>query len=129
MLKYFYYLFILFILSIGTAHAGCGSCNVSKNKAEKPNANFVIKINDDGMVYGLVLAFCEFCNFGMNNQKCSLTIQINKTAQNVEGTNIDDHVDYHAKDGFCNAIRVAKVNGKIEKDSFFPDNFELQKHQ
>ena len=129
MLKYFYYLFILFILSIGTAHAGCGSCNVSKNKAEKPNANFVIKINDDGMVYGLVLASCGMCNFGMNNQKCSLAIKINEKAYNVEGTNIDDHGDSHAKDGFCNAIRVAKVSGKIKNDSFFTDNFALHKHQ
>ena len=127
-MKYFYYLFIVSILSIGTIHAGCGSCNVSKNKAEKPNANFVTKINDDGMINGLVLASCGMCNFGMENKKCSLAIQINEAAYNVEGTNIDDHGDSHAKDGFCNAIRVAKVSGKIKKDSFFADNFELQKH-
>ena len=127
-MKYFYYLFILFILSIETIQAGCGSCNVSKNKAEKPNANFVIKINDDGVVDGLVLASCGMCNFGMKNQKCSLAIQINEAAYNVEGTNIDDHGDSHAKDGFCNAIRVTKVSGKIKKDSFFADNFKLQKH-
>ena len=128
MMKYFYYLFIIFILSIGTIHAGCGSCNVSKNKAEKPNANFVTKIKDGGMVDGLVLASCGMCNFGMKNQKCSLAIQINEEAYNVKGTNIDDHGDSHAKDGFCNAIRVAKVSGIIKKDSFFADNFELQKH-
>ena len=128
-MKYFYYLFILFILSIGKIHAGYGSCNVSKSKAEKPDVNFAIKINDDGMVNGLLLASCGMCNFGMNNQKCSLAIQINEEAYNVEGTNIDGHGDSHAKDGFCNAIRVAKVDGKIKKDSFFTDNFELQKHQ
>ena len=128
MMKYFYYLFIIFILSIGTIHAGCGSCNPSKNKAEKPNANFVTKINDNGMINGLVLASCGMCNFGMKNKKCSLAIQINEAAYNVEGTNIDDHGDSHAKDGFCNAIRVAQVSGKIKKDSFFADNFELQKH-
>ncbi len=128
-MKYFYFFFILFILSIGIIHAGCGLCNISKNKAEKPNANFVTTINDDGMVDGLLLASCGMCNFGMKNQKCILATQINEMTYNVEGTNIDDHGDFHAKDGFCNAIRVAKVNGKIEKDSFFPDNFELQKHQ
>ena len=127
-MKYFYYLFIVSILSIRTIHAGCGSCNVSKNKAEKPNANFVTKINDDGMINGLVLASCGMCNFGMENKKCSLAIQINEAAYNVEGTNIDDHGDSHAKDGFCNAIRVAQVSGKIKKDSFFADNFELQRH-
>ena len=44
-------------------------------------------------------------NFGMKDRKiCSLTIQINIICD-VNG--IDNHGDSHAKEGFCNAIRVA----------------------
>ena len=46
----------------------------------------------------------------------------------ADGTDIDDHGDSHAKDGFCNAIRVAKVSGKVKKNMFLADSFELQKH-
>ena len=127
MMKYFYYLFIIFILSIGTIHAGCGSCNVSKNKAEKPNANFVTKIKDGGMVDGLVLASCGMCNFGMKDKKrCSLAIQINDIAYDVKGTGIDDHGDSHAEEGFCNAIRVANVKGEIKKNILKAESFVVQ---
>tara|TARA_Y100001970_G_C14096551_1_gene783023 strand:+ start:1089 stop:1256 length:168 start_codon:yes stop_codon:yes gene_type:complete len=54
------------------------------------------------------------CNFRMNNKKCNLAIKISEKTYNVEGSNIDDHGDSHAKDGFCNAIRVAKVSGQIK---------------
>ena len=57
---------------------------------------------------------------------CNLAIQINDKAYDVTGTGIDDHGDAHAKDGFCNAVRVAKVSGKIEKDIFISDSFILQ---
>ena len=68
------------------------------------------------------------CNFGMKNQRCSLAIQINEKAYHVRGTEIDDHGDSHAKDGFCNAVRIAKVSGKIKKNVFISESFELQKH-
>ena len=55
------------------------------------------------------------CNFGTKDRTCSLSIQINEKAYNVKGTHIDDHGDSHAKDGFCNAVRVAKVSGKVKK--------------
>jgi len=64
----------------------------------------------------------------MRNRKCSLAIQINETAFNVKGSKIDDHGDSHANDGFCNAVRVAKVSGKIDKSTFIADSFELQKN-
>ena len=54
--------------------------------------------------------------------------QINEKAYNVKGTHIDDHGDSHAKDGFCNAVRVAKVSGKVEKDDFIAETFILQKN-
>ena len=68
------------------------------------------------------------CNFGMKNKKrCNLAIQINDEAYDVKGTGIDDHGDSHAKDGFCNAMRVAKVSGTIKKGIFTADLFSLGK--
>jgi hypothetical protein len=65
---------------------------------------------------------------GMKNKKrCNLAIQINDEAYDVKGTGIDDHGDSHAKDGFCNAVRVAKVSGTIKKGIFTSDLFSLQK--
>ncbi|MBA65569.1 MAG: hypothetical protein CMG55_07190 [Candidatus Marinimicrobia bacterium] len=92
-----------------------------------PSGNFVTKIGEKGAVNGLVLASCGMCNFGMKNKRgCSLAIQINDIAYDVKGTDIDDHGDSHAKNGFCNAIRVAQVNGKINKNIFKADSFVIQ---
>ena len=124
----FRYLLLVLTFSLGTIYAGCGSCNISNKKAEKPLGDFVTNINDDGTVTGLVLASCGMCNFGMRNRKCSLAIQINERAFNVKGSKIDDHGDSHAIDGFCNAVRVAKVSGKIDKSTFIADSFELKKN-
>tara|TARA_Y100001970_G_C14169549_1_gene823334 strand:+ start:100 stop:483 length:384 start_codon:yes stop_codon:yes gene_type:complete len=119
---------LLSILSIGFIYAGCGSCNVSKNKSPLPMGDFVTKVNQDGTVKGLVLASCGMCNFGTKDRTCSLSIQINEKAYNVKGTHIDDHGDSHASDGFCNAVRVAKVSGKVKKDNFIAETFVLQKN-
>jgi len=36
--------------------------------------------------------------------------------------------DPHAKDGMCNAVRVANVVGNVKDDIFLADSFELQKN-
>tara|TARA_B100001769_G_C21968307_1_gene520890 strand:- start:30 stop:446 length:417 start_codon:yes stop_codon:yes gene_type:complete len=113
--------------SLDVMYAGCGSCNVDNKKAEKPTGDFITEINESGTIKGLVLASCGMCNFGMKNINCSLAIQINEKAYDVKGTKIDDHGDSHAKDGFCNAVRVANVSGKIKKSDFIADTFVLQK--
>ena len=67
------------------------------------------------------------CNFNMEDRNdCSLAIKIGETAYDVKGTGIDDHGDSHAKDGFCNAVRVAEVTGKINKDKFYSKSLVLQ---
>tara|TARA_S200000501_G_scaffold84355_2_gene76950 strand:- start:396 stop:779 length:384 start_codon:yes stop_codon:yes gene_type:complete len=113
--------------SLSITYAGCGSCKVDNKKAEKPMGDFITEINENGAIKGLVLASCGMCNFGMKNINCSLAIQINEKAYDVKGTKIDDHGDSHAKDGFCNAVRVANVSGKIKKSDFMADTFVLQK--
>jgi len=40
---------------------------------------------------------------------------------------IDSHGDAHAKDGFCNSIRKAEVQGEIINDRFKVTYFKLLK--
>ena len=126
-MKSIYRFSLVMAIVIGFIYGDCGSYSVSKKDAAIPLKNFVIEVNQDGIVDGLVLASCGMCNFGTKDRTCSLSIQINKKAYNVKGTHIDDHGDSHAKDGFCNAVRFAKVSGKVEKDNFIAKTFILQK--
>ena len=118
---------LIFILAvmIGFIYGGCGSCSVSKKDAAIPSADFVIKVNQDGIVNGLVLASCGMCNFGTKDRTCSLSIQINEKAYNVKGTHIDDHGDSHAKDGFCNVVRIVKLKGKVKNKKLYADSFSV----
>ena len=69
---------------------------------------------------------CGMCQFGMDDVKgCVLAVEINSEYYYVEGANIDDHGDAHAKDGFCNAMRKARVKGVIKGEKFFLENFKL----
>ena len=119
---------IIFYFALNIVYAGCGSCNISNKNSEIPTIDFVTSINENGAVKGLVLASCGMCNFGMKkNRKCSLAIQIDEKSYNVKGSGIEDHGDSHAKDGFCNAVRIAKVSGQIKNNIFLSELFELQK--
>ena len=127
-MKSIYHFFLVLAVVIGFIYGGCGSCSVSKKDAAIPLGNFITKVNQDGMVDGLVLASCGMCNFGTKDKTCSLSIQINENAYNVKGTHIDDHGDSHAKDGFCNSVRIAKVSGKVKNNNFIAETFVLQKN-
>ena len=74
----------------------------------------------------IVETACGQCQFGMKSKKgCDLAIKIEDKPFFVDGTSIDDHGDAHAKDGFCNAIRKAKVTGKIKRGRFIATSFQL----
>lgn len=74
----------------------------------------------------IVEASCGQCKFGMKDKKgCDLAVRIKGTPYFVAGTSIDKHGDAHAEDGFCNAIRKAKVSGKVEGNSFVATSFVL----
>ena len=45
----------------------------------------------------------------------------------MEGKGLDDHGDAHDKEGFCNAIKKAKVQGSVVGESFLVTYFELIK--
>lgn len=61
---------------------------------------------------------CGTCMFKMKGNGCKLAVKINEQFYFVEGLGIDDFGDAHAEDGFCNAIRKAKMMGEIKKDVF-----------
>ena len=72
---------------------------------------------------------CGQCKFGLKGKGCDLAVRINGKAYFVDGTDIDDHGDAHAEDGFCNSVRKAKVQGVIINDRFKATYFTLVKEE
>ncbi len=73
-----------------------------------------------------VEASCGQCNFALPGKGCDLAIRIDGKAYYVTGTDIDDHGDAHAHDGFCEAIKMAEVQGEMINDKFNVSYFKLQ---
>ncbi|MEZ5275827.1 MAG: DUF6370 family protein [Opitutaceae bacterium] len=73
----------------------------------------------------VVAASCGQCQFGMEGDSCDLAVRINGQAYFVDGTGIDDHGDAHATDGFCSAVRSARVAGSIIDGRFHATSFVL----
>jgi hypothetical protein len=95
------------------------SCNQEKPKAAEESA----AINQ------VVEASCGQCNFKLKTQKgCDLAVRIGGKAYFVDGSDINDHGDAHANDGFCNDIRKAKVKGIIVDGRFEAIEFALVKN-
>lgn len=94
---------------------GCGLLSItayaqdSTKRSVKPNPAMKIQ---------LVEVSCGMCQFGLGGNDCKLAVRIKNKAYYVEGAGIDDFGDAHADDGFCNAIRKAKVQGTVEGNSF-----------
>ncbi|MBB2150404.1 DUF6370 family protein [Pedobacter gandavensis] len=75
----------------------------------------------------IVETACGECKFGLKGKECDLAVRIDGHAYFVDGTDIDDHGDAHAKDGFCNKIRKAEVTGKVVNGRFKASFFNLLK--
>ena len=74
----------------------------------------------------IVYASCGQCQFDMTeNSGCDLAIKFEGKSYFVEGTSIDQHGDAHEENGFCNAVRTAKVKGFVKNDKFFVKSFKL----
>jgi hypothetical protein len=75
----------------------------------------------------IVDAACGQCQFGLKAKVkgCDLAVRYNDTAYFVDGTNIDSHGDAHAKDGFCEAVRKAEVQGELVNNRFVVTYFKL----
>ena len=76
-----------------------------------------------------VEASCGQCQFSLKEKGCDLAIRHEGKAYYAVGTTIDDHGDAHAKDGFCNTIRKAKVSGTIKNGKFLVKSFTLIKSE
>ena len=73
----------------------------------------------------IVEASCGQCQFKMAGKGCTLAVRINGKSYFVEKADIDAFGDAHSDEGFCNAIRKAKVQGNIVNNKFVATYFEL----
>ena len=103
--------------------AGCGSCAADKKKITKA---FIEMVPSNGKINGKTFASCGMCNFDTNDRSCGLSVKIGKEIYKVVNVDIDAHVDSHAKDGFCNVVRIANLKGKVKKNKLYADSFSLQ---
>lgn len=77
----------------------------------------------------VIEAACGECQFKLKGDDCDLAVRIDGKAYFVDGTNIDSHGDAHAKDGFCNAVRKAEVQGELVNNRFKVTYFKLLKSE
>ena len=75
----------------------------------------------------IVETACGECQFKLSGKGCDLAVKIDGKSYFVDGTDIDSHGDAHAKDGFCNAVRKAEVQGEIVNDRFKVTYFKVLK--
>jgi hypothetical protein len=90
----------------------------SDPKVSTPDPNKKIQI---------VETACGECQFKLPGKGCDVAVRIEGRSYFVDGTDIDSHGDAHAKDGFCNAVRKAEVQGEIVNDRFKVTYFRLLK--
>jgi len=108
--------FIGFLLSFGL-------CVLS---AFGQKTNTKIAVPDSTKTIQIVEVACGECQLGLTGSSCDLAVRIDGKAYFVDGTKIDDHGDAHAKQGFCNTVRKAAVQGNIVDDRFVATYFKLE---
>ena len=81
--------------------------------------------NSSGLSDRGVEASCGQCQFGLPGGGCELAVRIDGEPYLVDGTGIDDHGNSHAEHGFCNAVRHARVSGRIEDGRFKSKSFAV----
>tara|TARA_B100001769_G_scaffold226018_1_gene187257 strand:- start:37 stop:411 length:375 start_codon:yes stop_codon:yes gene_type:complete len=121
--KYVSLILLFTVFSYNQLNAGCGSCAADKNRTSKA---FIEMVPSNGKVDGKTFASCGMCNFDTNDRSCGLSVKIGKEIYKVVNVDIDAHVDSHAKDGFCNVVRIANLKGKVKKNKLYADSFSLQ---
>ena len=131
----------LFTVSILLLFIGCASNTVNTETPEpvepteyvvptEPKGPVEPKESSEGAmsVNQVVEASCGQCQFGMTEELgCDLAIRIDGKSYFVDGTNIHEHGDAHADDGFCEVIRSANVKGEIIEGRFKSESFTLIK--
>lgn len=84
-----------------------------------------LNIPDSTVKIDLVEVSCGQCKFKMEGAGCDLAVRIDGKSYFVDNTKIDEHGDAHAKDGFCESIRKAEVQGKIVDNRYKVSYFKL----
>ena len=97
---------------------------IAANAQDSNNKKLVF--NPKNPVYELP-ATCGTCMFKMEGKGCLLAVKFKGKNYFVDGTGLDDHGDAHDKEGFCNAIKKAKVQGPVVGERFLVSYFELIK--
>ena len=117
------FLFILvFVLT------GCATKTINNAKSPELVKPTETQNAEDIYIHQIVEAACGQCQFGMTEKLgCDLAVRIDGETYFVDGTNIHEHGDAHADDGFCVVIRNANVKGKIVDGIFKSDSFTLTK--
>lgn len=114
-IKFIKHLFIVCVLN-AFATVVSAQTPVTETISDKPNPNKKIMV---------VETACGQCKFGLPGKGCNLAVRIDSVAYFVDGTDIDSHGDAHAKDGFCEAIRTAEVQGELIDNRFKVSYFRL----
>lgn len=99
-------------------------CSVFSQKTD----SIVIK-PDPAKKIQIVEAACGECRFKLEGKGCDLAVRMDGKAFFVDGTDIDSHGDAHAKDGLCNAVRKAEVQGELVNNRFRVTYFKLLKDE
>lgn len=106
------------LLTVLAALAGCESPGPDIQAASG-------SATQTALTSSVVEAACGECQFGLPGTGCDLAVRIDGQAYFVDGTGIDEHGDAHADDGFCNAVRRARVTGEVVDGRFVARSFEL----
>jgi hypothetical protein len=116
-------LFLCLAVALLAPGGGCSS----KTAGDQQRGTAHLQEGDEEMLRKLdrVEAACGQCQFGLPGDGCDLAVRIDGTAYFVDGTHIDAHGDAHARDGFCNTVRHASVEGRIEGGRFVVRSFQL----
>ncbi len=105
----------------------CIICLIFISSAFGQKSDPKISTPDPNKKIEIVETACGECQFKLSGKGCDLAVRINGKSYFVDGTDIDSHGDAHAKDGFCNAVRKAEVQGEIVNDRFKVTYFKVLK--
>ena len=109
-------MFLVVFISLALSNA-----TIAQQQKVEPKTNVL----DENKKVEIVEVACGECQFKMAGAGCDLAVKIAGLPYFVTGTSIDEHGDAHAKDGFCNAIRKAAVQGEIVDNHFMVTYLKL----
>ena len=121
-IKYISYIALFALFSLNQLDAGCGSCAADRNKTKKA---FVESIPSSGKIIPALFGALISINFDTGERSCGLSVKIGRDVIKVVNVDIDAHIDSHAKDGFCNVVRIVKVKGKVKNKKLYADSFSV----